>query len=149
MFAQLLDNPGGRHSGTVQSEAAARFPEVVAGSPLRLRNPQDAMAVANVIILGVASYSRDELKLLDQLVANADRWKDRLTIYVFDVTARRSLKDFDQCLRNGLKFGPRVRTEDTPALHAKFIELAFTCQGMRHVTEVLEYADVLTAEDAA
>src|SRR4051812_66411 len=65
-FQSLLE-PGPGHSAfDIQEEATHAFPELVARSRLHLWSPgQDSVATGKRLLLGVATYSKLDMQLLD------------------------------------------------------------------------------------
>ena len=89
MFRELLNNPKCIEPGQLQKDARARFPILVQTSHLRERlkdKPLSNASTGQKVILGVATYSRDELELLDNLEQSHLDWESSTEISVFDIT---------------------------------------------------------------
>ena len=93
MFHELLNNPNQREPGPLQADARVLFPSVVKKSHLVERVPGPLPSSGKFLILGVATYSPAELRLLDEVEAAHARWKNTTTVYVFDMTQCQSMSD--------------------------------------------------------
>lgn len=98
MFAELLSDQCNRSPAELQDDAASSFSAYVAKSNLRERRPSEPISKRKHVILGVASYSPQELELLDEIDANHARWKHAYTVYVFDVSGCQSMSDLERYL---------------------------------------------------
>jgi len=111
-FAELLVNSRGRMPGDVQAEAAREFCCRVRKSRLYLRRPDEPLASGTVVVLGVASYSPEELTLLDDIDARYDhRPPDITRVDVFNVLDCHSQQDFQKFLP-----GSQSDVHQTPVL---------------------------------
>ena len=87
-FKELLSNPSKMEPGLLQRQARTRFSSVVASSHLLQRLPDDPIPShggSRFAIIGVASYSPEELGLLDQIENSHSIWQNQWKIAVFDV----------------------------------------------------------------
>jgi hypothetical protein len=99
MFAELLVNPLGRQPADVQAEAAGDFARRVRQSRLHLRCPDEPIPAGTFLILGAASYSPEELQLLDDIDAMHQKWAaDIARIDVFNLLDCHSQQDFRRFL---------------------------------------------------
>jgi hypothetical protein len=96
MFYELLDNPQAREPGIVQGNAIVQFPGVVRTSHLKERVAGQPLPSGDSLIIGVGSYSRDDLKLLDDLEAAHDKWQGTWHAFVFDLTQCKSMTDIQR-----------------------------------------------------
>lgn len=88
MFQELLDNPRPIEPGCLQTHARQQFPAVVRISHLRRRvadEPTPAASESRYVILGIASYAPDELRLLDELESSHPQWHGQWQVAVFDL----------------------------------------------------------------
>ncbi|HLN32455.1 MAG TPA: hypothetical protein VK395_32305 [Gemmataceae bacterium] len=94
MFHELLDNPKGNEPGPLQSNAHRLFPSVVKKSHFERRLPSDPVpSDGKYIILGIATYSPEELQLLDDVEAAHQHWDKASKVVVFDVMECRDMND--------------------------------------------------------
>lgn len=94
MFRELLDNPSRREPRDLQSEARQQFPGVVKRSHFESRLPGDPIpSIGKYIVIGVATYAPDDLKLLDDVDATYPQWQAQFKIAVFDMLECKSLCD--------------------------------------------------------
>jgi hypothetical protein len=96
MFYELLNNPSGSEPGHLQADARQRFPFIVRKSHLKERIPGPIPGAGKYVILGIASYSRDELKLLDEVEASHSNWEQDFKIVVFDVMDCKDMVDITE-----------------------------------------------------
>jgi hypothetical protein len=97
-FSSLLEYREGKTPRDAQAKARSGFPKKVSQSKLRLRNPGDPLpATGRHFIVGVASYSADELGLLDQLQDFLEKAKIHgIDVEVFDVLSCGQMGDFEK-----------------------------------------------------
>jgi hypothetical protein len=87
MFRELLENPNRIEPGPLQAAARKRFPGVVRRSHLDyFCMSQHPPYSGKYILIGVASYSPDELQLLDAVDAAYPAWRGTAKVAVFDLT---------------------------------------------------------------
>jgi hypothetical protein len=111
MFHELLDNPNGREPGPLQADARRLFPSVVKTSHLEQRVPGGPVPCGGkYVILGVATYSRDDLRLLDDLEAAYPQWEKTWKVAVFDVLECKDMAEMRRYLP------PFVMVTQTPAV---------------------------------
>lgn len=110
MFRQLLDNPTGREPGPLQAEARKHFPSVVKQSHFEVRfRGAPIPNTGKYVIIGVATYAPDDLKLLDDVNATHAQWQGEFTIAVFDMLECKDLCDVQNYVPSP-SFGPVVQT---------------------------------------
>jgi hypothetical protein len=96
MFRNLLENPNRIHPGTLQANARQLFPEVVGKSNLKFFDPykkHDFDAGEKHVLLGISTYSKYDLQLLDDLDSFSSQWASFGTVSVFDL---QECKDFNE-----------------------------------------------------
>src|SRR6266851_3317599 len=94
MFHEILDNPNHREPGLLQSEARRLFPTIVTKSHLEKRAPGDPVpSRGQYVIIGVATYSRDDLQLLDDVEAAHPKWGQTSRVVVFDLMDCKDMED--------------------------------------------------------
>jgi hypothetical protein len=94
MFHELLENPTGREPGPLQANARQLFTSVLERSHLKPRLPGAPVPdEGEYVILGVASYSPDELQLLDEVEAVHHQWAASSKVAVFDLTTCKGMTD--------------------------------------------------------
>jgi hypothetical protein len=94
MFHELLENPKRLEPGPLQSDARRLFPAIVQRSHLEQHVPGSAVpTTGKYVIIGVATYSPDELRLLDDLEAAHARWGGTSKVVVFDVLDCNDMND--------------------------------------------------------
>src|SRR5262249_55896426 len=82
---------------TWQRQADARFPSVVSQSPLRLWSPGDPVSVVeNRLLIGAATWSAHDMKLLDTLSGVLQSQNPALIVEVFNVADCSSQEAFDR-----------------------------------------------------
>jgi hypothetical protein len=97
-FSSLLSYRRGHSPADAQKKARSAFPRKVSQSRLTLRNPEQPIPPSGRhFIIGVATYSADELGLLDELDRGleAER-RDSADIAVFDVLDCERMTDFQR-----------------------------------------------------
>jgi hypothetical protein len=97
-FSSLLEYREGKTPSDAQAKARSGFPRKVSQSKLRLRAPGDPLPeTGRHFIVGVASYSADELALLDQLQDFLENAKVQgIDVEVFDVLSCGQVGDFEK-----------------------------------------------------
>ena len=101
MFHELLDNAGRLEPGPLQTAARQRFPSIVKRSHLERRVVGDPVPCnGKYIIIGIASYSPRDLRLLDEVDAAYRLWKDVAKVAVFDLMECRDRNDVERFLLN-------------------------------------------------
>jgi hypothetical protein len=96
MFHELLNNSktNPREPGPLQSDARRQFPLIVKSSHLEQRLPGSPIpSNGKYVIIGVATYSRDELRLLDEIEAAYSQWANTAKVLVFDVMECKDMED--------------------------------------------------------
>jgi hypothetical protein len=94
-FASLLKYGKGKSPSDAQDRARSGFAGRVSQSKLRLRTPSVPISsVGRHFIIGVASYSSDELRLLDELDKALETGHLDADIEVFDVLDCQEMGDF-------------------------------------------------------
>jgi len=96
MFKEILDS--GLEPGISQIKARDIFPEIVRSSHLKLISPGDVLPNGRSIILGIAIYYPESLKLLDEIEENYLSWQDNIKVFVFDISSIKNLEDFRKCI---------------------------------------------------
>jgi hypothetical protein len=140
-FSDLLMFRPGDNPADIQQQARLRFPTIVAQSKLSLRHSMaPASQTGTHVILGVASYSRPELELLDEIDASLSSGNGRPTqVDVFDVLDCPQMSDFAK-LSPGLQVA-----HQTPVLGVMVDgKLAQSVAGLPQVEEVLRQYHILT-----
>ncbi len=95
-FSSILKYSEGKPPGQAQKRARSDFPKQVIRSRLKLRDPAKPIPDAGKrFVLGVASYSADELSMLDQLDRVLQDRTDEV-IEVFDVLNCEQMSDFEK-----------------------------------------------------
>ena len=98
MFSKLLRNPKHLEPCVVQDLARNLLPKLLAESNLAERLPDSPIDdKRRHVVLGIASYSNHDLKLLDELNESYDKWKYTIKLEVFDVancTSMDSIQDY-------------------------------------------------------
>lgn len=108
-FAELLANPANRSAADIQSDAEREFSNRVSGSRLVARKANGISPSGRSVILGVASYSPNELQMLDEM--DASDGIARFDVQVFDVMNCRSHDDFGRFIPDAPK-----RVEQSPVV---------------------------------
>lgn len=86
MFHELLNNPTRREPGPLQIDARKEFQNVIKQSHFEQRLPGAPIPnTGKYIIIGVATYAPDDLKLLDEVDATHAQWRGEFKIAVFDI----------------------------------------------------------------
>src|SRR5262245_53105905 len=99
MFYELLDNSQRIEPGRLQLRARQRFPTLVQKSDLQQALPGDPRHTSNksrYLILGVATYSPDDLRLLDEVESSHAQWEQHWNVAVFDVMECKDMADVRQ-----------------------------------------------------
>lgn len=99
-FSELLNSSSDPAPGQQQQRAAEQFPSLVQSSHMKLWQPGRDLPLngAEVVWIGVASYSVLDLELLDAIEAKLTREGQNETIYLFDLSAFPDFKDFEKVL---------------------------------------------------
>jgi|SRR6516165_2227405 hypothetical protein len=140
MFHELLDNPQRREPGPLQAFARQLFPSIVKQSHLGQRLPGSIVPDRGTyVILGVASYAPNELRLLDDVEAAHPRWAANVTVVVFDVM---QCTDMDEMRRYVPPFAVVSQTPVVAVWDRGKRVAAET--GLRQTREALQKAGVLT-----
>jgi len=141
MFHELLNNSKSnpREPGPLQSDARSQFPLIVKNSHLEPRLPGSPIpASGKYVIIGVATYSRDELRLLDEVEAAFPQWEKTAKVVVFDVM---ECKDMDEMRQFA---PPHVVVAQTPVVALWDQGESVASQtGLRMTREVLKDAGFL------
>jgi hypothetical protein len=140
MFHELLDNPNHREPGSLQSEARRLFPSIVKKSHLEQRMARSPVPKrGKYVIIGVATYSPDDLRLLDEVEAAYRQWQKKSKIVVFDLMECKDMCDVREYVP------PFSEVVQTPvvALWDSGKPIAFQT-GLRMTREVLQNAGLLT-----
>ena len=97
-FASLLRFSEDENPAEVQLKAQHAFPKRVAHSSLSLRKPSSRVPQAGKhVILGIATYSKPELELLDEVEKSLECDQAiRVKVAVFDVANCGEMKDFSR-----------------------------------------------------
>jgi hypothetical protein len=139
MFHELLDNPNRCEPGPLQSAARRRFPSIVQKSHLGQRDPGDAIpSSGKYAIIGIATYSPDELRLLDEVETAYPRWGTTSRVAVFDVM---ECKDMEDVKKHIPAFATVVQTPVVALWDGGKLVSAQT--GLRMTREVLQDAGLL------
>jgi hypothetical protein len=132
-FSSLLSGSG--TPGQQQDFARAHFPSAIANSNLQLWSLTMGIASEGTrVLVGVATWSVDDLALLDTLQATLANGKRQTTVDVFDVDKCQAPDDFD-------KYVPGVgRVVQTPVVGiwrgGKQIESAWGAAGRTLLAEI-------------
>jgi hypothetical protein len=110
-FASLLANPGAIPPAVLQKKAERGFGEEVLHSKLHRRDPSEPIPSGVYVVIGVATYARSELTLLDEIISCSRSWMDWLRVDVFSVLECKSMRDFDRFLP-----GTKREVDQTPVL---------------------------------
>jgi hypothetical protein len=103
MFHELLANAGRLEPGPLQTAARQQFPSIVKKSHLERRVVGDPVPCdGKYIIIGIASYSPHDLRLLDEIDAAYALWKDVAKVSVFDLMECRDMNDVGRFLLNAV-----------------------------------------------
>ena len=139
-FSSLLNYVQGRQPGEAQASARSDFPNRFCRSRLKLRKPDSRIPVTgDRFIIGVASYSPEELSLLDQLEKSLNNGTSgAIEVEVFDVLNCSNPKDFE-------KYIPGIdgvyRTPLIGVIHDG--QLVARATGLEEVVETLRHYKVL------
>jgi hypothetical protein len=99
-FSSLLKYGKGTAPSGAQKKARADFPERVSQGKLTLRNPSEPIPRSGKhFIIGIATYSPDELHLLDQVENSLENVRNRIAgaeVEVFDVLDCLTMSDFER-----------------------------------------------------
>lgn len=98
-FSQALTSPGQREGslGLSQKDLEDRFPSVVSTSPFRLWSPGNPIpAKGKRVLIGVATWSAYDMKLLDAVSQVLQRSPLDLMVDVFNVADCSSLESFER-----------------------------------------------------
>lgn len=93
-FASLLRHRKGQNPAEAQQEARRLFPARVESSRVTLRKAGQRGRAGKQIVLGLATYSADDLALLDELDARLEENPELGDVQVFDVLSCRTSEDF-------------------------------------------------------
>jgi hypothetical protein len=89
--------PGEVSLGPRQKDVDDRFPSVVSTSPFRLWSPGNPIPeTGKRLLIGVATWSAHDMKLLDALAQALQRLPPDLTVEVFNVAGCSSAEAFDR-----------------------------------------------------
>ena len=110
-FASLLANPHSIPPAVLQQRAEQRFSQKIPHSRFRLRDPSEPIPRGVYVVIGVATYARSELGLLDEICSSCLKWSDWLRVDVFSVLECNSMRDFDNYIP-----GIKVKVDQTPVL---------------------------------
>jgi hypothetical protein len=139
MFRELLDNPTRLEPGPLQRDVRHRFPSIIQKSHLEQHVPGSPIPNSGkYIVIGVASYSRDELRLLDDLDAAYPEWANASRVGVFDVLDCKDMND----MRRHLPIFMMVAQTPVVALWDNG-NLVASQTGLRMTHEVLQSAGFL------
>ena len=139
-FSSLLKYRKGKNPGDAQKKASSDFPKRVSQSKLTLRKASDAVPRSGKhFIIGIATYSADELNLLDQLEKSLrNSASGTPNVEVFDVLECDKMSDFERFIP-GLHGVVR-----TPVIGVIFDgKLIDHATGLSEVMSVLRRFDVL------
>lgn len=139
MFHELLENPTQCEPGPLQSAAQRLFTSVLQQSHFKKRSVGQAIPNhGKYVIIGVASYSQAELRLLDELEANHLRWDDGYEIVVFDMMECKNMADIVQYVP------PFTKVVQTPVIAVwDRGSVAATQTGLHGTREVLQKAGLI------
>jgi hypothetical protein len=99
-FRELLAPIAGFTPGELQEQASKRFPNVVDESHMEIWRPTDSPFEPHDqdVLIGVATYSLEDLKLLDEIEERLRNRSVLENISVFDVSAFSEMGDFERHL---------------------------------------------------
>lgn len=141
MFHELLANPNGREPGTIQSEAGKEFPNAIRRSHLEQRVSGTPIPnTGKYIVIGVATFAPDDLKLLDEVNATYPEWRGEFKIAVFDMMQCKDICDVQNYVPSPA-FVPAIQTP-VVAFWDKGSPLA-TQVGLHKTREMLRQTGVL------
>jgi len=136
----LLKYRKGKAPGEAQKKARLEFPKQVARSKLTLRDASVSIpSVGQLLIIGIASYSAEELALLDGLAKSLQNGNAKVPdIAVFDVLDCQKISDFE-------RFIPGIDgVQRTPVIGVIFDgKLIDHATGLSEVMEVLQRFNVV------
>jgi hypothetical protein len=84
-FDELSTPRAGELPGDAQRRAQAEFPAALARGPLRVWSPDAASGTGRCLVLGVATWSRYDLRLLDLISGRLSKRGTDCSVYVFDI----------------------------------------------------------------
>jgi len=99
-FRELLEPIDGFSPGKLQEQASKRFPNVVESSHMEIWRPNDSQFEPHDqdVLIGVATYSLEDLKLLDEIEQRLSVHSAPERISVFDISAFTEMEDFERLL---------------------------------------------------
>ena len=138
MFHELLLNPRRLEPGQLQSIARGKFPSIVTQSHLEQHVPGSPVPIhGKFVIIGVATYSPDELRLLDEVEAAYAQW-GKTKVVVFNVLDCNDMNDMRRHVP------PLMMVVQTPIVALWDNGKLVTSQtGLRMTREVLQNAGLL------
>ena len=139
MFHELLDNPKRCEPGPLQSDARRLFPSLLQTSHLEPRLAGSPVpGTGKYAIIGIATYSRDELALLDEVESAYLQWGKTFKVVVFDLMECKDMEDVKKHVP------PFAEVAETPVLalwdSGKPVEMQ---TGLRMTREGLQKAGLL------
>lgn len=139
MFHELLENANRIEPGPLQASARRQFPGLVRSSHFEKRTPGASIpATGRYVIIGIASYSREELQLLDEVNAAFHRWGPTATTAVFDLMECTDAREVRECAP------PFVHVSQTPLVAVWDDGMLVEAQaGLCKAREALKNAGVL------
>ena len=99
-FSELLEPIAGFTPGQLQEQASKRFPNIVDESHMEIWRPNDGPFEPHDqdVLIGVATYSIEDLKLLDEIEQRLRVHSAPERISVFDISAFTEMRDFERLL---------------------------------------------------
>jgi hypothetical protein len=100
LFSELLAPIAGFTPGQLQEQASKRFPNIVDESHMEFWRPNDSPFEPHDqdVLIGVATYSLEDLKLLDEIEEQLRNCSVPENISVFDISAITEMGDFERHL---------------------------------------------------
>lgn len=94
MFHELLENTQRLEPGILQADVRKRFPSTVQKSHLEPHVPGSTVPRSGqYVVIGVATYAPEELRLLDDMEAAFPQWGKTSKVAVFDVLDCKNMDD--------------------------------------------------------
>lgn len=138
-FADLLAAKPPFDPADLQSRAQQQFPSLVSQSHLQPRKPCGPIPSAGIqVVIGVASYSPQELELLDDVNSAYNNWRGKVQITVFDVLECQAMSNFEKYLP-----GAGLVAQSPVVAVWEGGNLAAQQTGLRMVREVLKARQIL------